>query len=301
MTVRNEASTIERCIASARQWVDQILIADTGSTDNTIEIIQNRCQLPVVQIPLRQDRCLTLCDARNALIRQAACEWILTLDADETLLVRSPEGLSDLLASQVHAGYFGAWINKPLSCDAFIDYKLFLFRKSVCMSGLVHSSATPDLRRQGLVAVWQDRFQVLHQDQCRVHAPKHALRVQRLICAISKQPDWSRYYWFLGYTYYRQGMDHLAEVFLLRGMSDASGRFPVEQVCAGLILLFMAYRRGHLPRARSILAELDVILDANQADFELAINHRVLGWIAHARQQLQCRCPCLNPPPVFAY
>lgn len=41
MIVKNESSIIERCLDSTKNLVDCISICDTGSTDNTVEIIEN--------------------------------------------------------------------------------------------------------------------------------------------------------------------------------------------------------------------------------------------------------------------
>ena len=41
LMIKNESKIIERCIARALPFVDAISILDTGSTDNTIEVIQN--------------------------------------------------------------------------------------------------------------------------------------------------------------------------------------------------------------------------------------------------------------------
>jgi glycosyltransferase involved in cell wall biosynthesis len=40
MIVKNEARIIERCL-NAVQWVDGVVISDTGSTDNTVELIES--------------------------------------------------------------------------------------------------------------------------------------------------------------------------------------------------------------------------------------------------------------------
>jgi glycosyltransferase involved in cell wall biosynthesis len=40
MIVKNESKIIERIIKSVLQIVDEISICDTGSTDNTVEIIK---------------------------------------------------------------------------------------------------------------------------------------------------------------------------------------------------------------------------------------------------------------------
>ena len=38
MIVRNESKVLERCLSSIYDLVDEIIIVDTGSTDNTKEI-----------------------------------------------------------------------------------------------------------------------------------------------------------------------------------------------------------------------------------------------------------------------
>ena len=40
MIVKNESKIIERCLNSVKDYVDYIVISDTGSTDNTPEIIE---------------------------------------------------------------------------------------------------------------------------------------------------------------------------------------------------------------------------------------------------------------------
>ena len=40
MIVKNEAPNIQRCLESVAPFIDYYVIADTGSTDNTKEIIK---------------------------------------------------------------------------------------------------------------------------------------------------------------------------------------------------------------------------------------------------------------------
>lgn len=40
MIVRNESAIILRCLESAAPWIDGWVIADTGSTDDTMDIIR---------------------------------------------------------------------------------------------------------------------------------------------------------------------------------------------------------------------------------------------------------------------
>lgn len=44
MIVKNESKIIERCMESAKDFIDCVCITDTGSEDNTAEIIKNWCE-----------------------------------------------------------------------------------------------------------------------------------------------------------------------------------------------------------------------------------------------------------------
>lgn len=77
----NEERNIGDCLESVR-WADEIIVADSGSTDRTVEIARRYT-----------DRVLTISwagygAARNTAIAHATGEWILWLDADERV---SPE------------------------------------------------------------------------------------------------------------------------------------------------------------------------------------------------------------------
>jgi tetratricopeptide (TPR) repeat protein len=80
MIVRDEAAALPRCLASARRWVDEIVVVDTGSTDATPAIARS-WGARVVDWAWRDD----FAAARNESLRHATAAWILVLDADETL------------------------------------------------------------------------------------------------------------------------------------------------------------------------------------------------------------------------
>lgn len=80
MIVKNEEETLAKCLNSVQGIVDEIIILDTGSTDKTPKIAQ--------QFGAKV-HCFDWCDdfakARNAALSYATGQWILVLDADETL------------------------------------------------------------------------------------------------------------------------------------------------------------------------------------------------------------------------
>ncbi len=77
---RDEADNIERCLASAADHVDHLLVLDTGSVDATPALAA--AAGAEVQ---RFDWCDDFSAARNAALDLADAEWNLVLDADECL------------------------------------------------------------------------------------------------------------------------------------------------------------------------------------------------------------------------
>jgi glycosyltransferase involved in cell wall biosynthesis len=300
MTVRDEAMRISSCLNAVRPWVNEILIADTGSTDGTVKLLEEQYQLRVQHITLLENRCFALADARNVLIEQARNEWVLTLDADETLIMRDPERLHALLTRRNVDGYFGTWLNDYASTTRFEDYKLFLFRRSIRMSGLIHSNATVDLRQKGLTAEWQDCFHVLHESTPEERVAHQPFRRQRLQRAISLQPDWIRYHWFLGYSYSLTGDLAPAKYYLVTALNSNNHLFPVERLNAGVTLAFSYWQQRDQERFREILMRLEAMRLRDENDFEMCVNQATLTWIESACHATRIGADEISPPPQFA-
>lgn len=82
MIAKNEESNIERCLASVRSFVDEMIVVDTGSTDRTVSL----CELAGAQV-YHFEWNNNFADARNYSLSQATGDWILWMDADEVLEV----------------------------------------------------------------------------------------------------------------------------------------------------------------------------------------------------------------------
>lgn len=83
MIVKNEATSLQRSLESIRGLVDEIVIADTGSTDGTAELAA-RFADRLLAFDWRDD----FAAARNFVLEHATGEWVLSLDADETIAQR---------------------------------------------------------------------------------------------------------------------------------------------------------------------------------------------------------------------
>lgn len=83
MIVKNEESTLELCLNSVKNIVDEIIIVDTGSTDKTKEIARKFTD-KIYNFKWVDD----FSAARNYSFAKANMEYIMWLDADDVILHR---------------------------------------------------------------------------------------------------------------------------------------------------------------------------------------------------------------------
>lgn len=80
MIVKNEQRHLPRCLDSVRGLVDEMVIVDTGSADDTVAIAESR-GAKVAHFAWNDD----FSAARNEGLRHCTGDWVLVLDADEAL------------------------------------------------------------------------------------------------------------------------------------------------------------------------------------------------------------------------
>lgn len=80
MIVKNEEDVLARCIRSLEGVYDELIVVDTGSTDNTKQIAKD-LGATVRDYVWKED----FADARNFAFSMAGCDYIYSADADETL------------------------------------------------------------------------------------------------------------------------------------------------------------------------------------------------------------------------
>ncbi len=97
---RNEAARLPVCLASVKGLVDEIVVVDTGSTDDTVDIA--RAAGAFVQ-EIKWPGGFSA--ARNVALQHASGRWILVLDADESLPPSSVSRIRDLVAQPAKCAY----------------------------------------------------------------------------------------------------------------------------------------------------------------------------------------------------
>lgn len=91
MIVKNEELVLDRCLRTAKSFVDEIIIVDTGSTDKTIEIAQK-----YTKNIYHFEWCNDFSKARNFAFSKAKSDYVMWLDADDVVPKITQQKLIDL-------------------------------------------------------------------------------------------------------------------------------------------------------------------------------------------------------------
>ncbi len=80
LIVRDSSRTLRACLESIRPWVDELVVVDTGSTDNTASIAQE-----IGARVFAFQWCDDFSAARNESLRYARGDWLFWMDSDDTI------------------------------------------------------------------------------------------------------------------------------------------------------------------------------------------------------------------------
>lgn len=95
MIVRDAAKNLALCLDSVKNVVDEIVIVDTGSKDNTVAIAKKYTDKVYFF-----KWCDDFAKARNYSLRYATKDWVLVLDDDEVLTLKSAKEIKKYLAKE---------------------------------------------------------------------------------------------------------------------------------------------------------------------------------------------------------
>jgi tetratricopeptide (TPR) repeat protein len=112
MIVKNEERTLGRVLADAGAFCDELVVADTGSTDATRSIAE-AAGARVVDVPWTDD----FAAARNACFEFCTGDWIIWLDADDTV---PPDVQAELLSlkQQLTDEHDAVWLTYAYHFDS---------------------------------------------------------------------------------------------------------------------------------------------------------------------------------------
>ncbi len=151
LIVRDAQATLPTTLESVRGLADEIVVVDTGSADYTRDVARRYAQKVIGH---RWDD--DFAAARNAGLAAAQGEWVLWLDAGETLPAREQSFVRGWLQSQTAADHVGLlFVGVPPlrpegSVERIARARLHPRLPGLTFSGRVAESLSPAARRLGL-------------------------------------------------------------------------------------------------------------------------------------------------------
>lgn len=146
---RNEKDNIEACISSAK-FADDIIVVDSGSEDNTMEIAE-KCGARVFLNPFE-----SFAGQRNFGLEHVTTDWVMYLDADERIMDEMRQDIQNIVEANERYAYkvkrcqiiFGQQIKYGGHAP---DYTLRLFPSdAIKWEGIVHEGVITNLQTKNV-------------------------------------------------------------------------------------------------------------------------------------------------------
>ena len=143
LIVKDEELVIQRVLSCVKQFADEIIIVDTGSTDKTKEIAKKFTK-KVYDFKWEND----FSKARNFSFSKATCDFIMWIDADDCITIKNIEKIKQLKKNLNNADvymfkYLMAFNGNNEATFSF--YRERIIRRSLDLKwhGFVHEVITP--------------------------------------------------------------------------------------------------------------------------------------------------------------
>ncbi|MFB5759859.1 glycosyltransferase [Paenibacillus medicaginis] len=201
MIVKNEERTLKRCLESVIQYVDEIIVVDTGSTDQTKDIAAEY-QARIFDYKWSND----FAAARNFALEQSTCDWCLVLDADEYISNDCSDAVQTLLSNPFPAVGKVKRIDKFQGKDGINLEQSYITRifPSYCRyTGKIHEQIVTDLPRITMdVEIQHDGY---------FQQTKNERNIPLLLEVINQSPEDPYYYYQIAKEY--RGLERHEDAF----------------------------------------------------------------------------------------
>ena len=186
MIVKNEARCLARCLRSVQAIVDEIVIVDTGSTDDTLQIARD-FQARIFHFSWADD----FSAARNQALAKTTGDWVLVLDADEQASEALAGEILEFIRSQLAIGRLKILSDfrkqgNLLRSQSFVAR---LFPRGAHFEGRIHEQLISNLPRLNLRGeLWHDGYLQTHKTDRNLslllrelaHSPSNAYLLYQL-------------------------------------------------------------------------------------------------------------------------
>lgn len=140
MIVRDEERGLARCLSSIRELVDEIVVVDTGSTDDSVATARSFGAV-VVERPWEDD----FAASRNQALDLATGDWILYLDADEHLVGGDRVLLDAAWAAHPDAVCLRLLLRGHADFTPYREHRLWRHGLGIRFRGAIHEEVVTDI------------------------------------------------------------------------------------------------------------------------------------------------------------
>lgn len=237
MIVKNEEEVLRNCLETVRD-ADEIIICDTGSEDNTIEIAKEYTDKVFTDYKWED----SFCKARNHALSKATGDWVLSIDADEILITEIPK-IKQVIKENAPATRLDVHLN-AMNGNSYNKFpRLFKRTPEIKWAGDIHNYVT------GGVALPEPVDVEIKYGYSPAHKkdPNRTLRILKKVC--SEQPDCTREKYYLAREYfYRQDWKKAIEWY---GKYIKVSTWAAEKADAYLMKAKCHWYSSEIPQAKA--------------------------------------------------
>lgn len=272
---KNEAQSLPVMISSVKDIVDEIIIVDTGSEDNTLEVARQYTDKVYEFI---EDE-FSFANARNESMKHVTGDWILILDCDESVhpdtaavlratLEKQPEHVELVLPNMVMCNNDGS-IHQEFLCERIIRNG-----RGAAFDGAMHNHVNVEVgpKRVAIPSLQLIHNRVVREEKYR--AQRANQRAQMAERVFADKDDRRSLFYLAGTRFDCQKYDECVPVFeKYLEISD----WPEERYQASLLLAQAYFQLDRPDDARRVLAA------SLKDDWKRAEAYLMLGDIAAGR------------------
>lgn len=218
---KNEEKNIRCCIESVQSIVDEVVVVDTGSTDNTVKIVKELGGI-VFKFKWIDD----FAAARNYALSKVKGDWVIFLDADEYVSKESVQVLKSVIEKAYDKNYDAIRIN---SINIEKDTKQFqsslstirVMKKSplIGYKGKIHENVVKIKGELKVVDAVKliDIFHVGYSKDIVKEKKKGSRNIELLYKELEKKPNSSNIHFYLAESFNLEGdrektLEHIRKV-----------------------------------------------------------------------------------------
>lgn len=305
---KNEENNIAHSLDSIKEYVDELILVDTGSTDKTKKIFASYGG-KIYDLPWQED----FSTPRNVALSKATGDWIILLDADELFTKETAGNISLLLKNYSNCDAFLVNIDNVDKAentikDSFYAIRIVRNKGNLKYKGKIHEEITQNGHIiENMQRVSKNILNIIHTGYSSdITAEKSKRNLNILLDEIAHGRDEAECYTYLAECY--QGLGNLKKAAEYATLDVSQGRKNVTYGSRSYRILIEYYREYGTLQERLNSIEKAVSDFPELPEFHAEYSEYLLQCYEYekARQEIEQAInlfenydglePCLLPP-----